>query len=67
MTKKVFIKGLGYVYGANAFHKGIKCVPAMDRKFLEEVITGQKDQSITIKYMKEWIKGWTEANLKAEC
>ena len=67
MNNKPFIKGLAYEYGVKAFKKGLPSVPARDRKFLDDFLTGNKvGNPNTIKYLKEWTKGWHEANLKAE-
>lgn len=51
-----------YEFGKLAFEKGIRCAPAMDREFLEAHIKGLPVGG-GAKLMKQWIKGWTEANL----
>lgn len=59
----MYIKGIAFHYGAKAFKKGIRRVPAYDQDFLTEVITGLKNGE-SIKYLKEWADGWDSENLK---
>jgi len=54
-----------YEYGKRAFNRGLKCVPAWDKEFLDNIIKGLKVGE-GIQYGKAWLKGWTEANLKDE-
>lgn len=56
---------VSYEYGRLAFEKGKKCVPAWDKDFCENILAGLKNGE-SIKYLKAWSKGWTDANLKAE-
>lgn len=51
-------------YGKQAFLKGIKCIPAHDKEFLENCIKGLPVGHGAIKLMKEWTAGWTQENLK---
>ena len=52
-----------FEYGVIAFKKGLKCVPAWDREFLEAHI---KDLRVGegIEAYNEWIRGWTQINLE---
>ena len=51
-----------YIYGLEAFKKGMKSIPAMDRNFLEDIIRGCGVGDCT-KYLLEWRRGWNDANL----
>lgn len=52
-----------FEYGAKAFERGISCAPALDNEFLETHIKGLKVGEGGVELMKEWVKGWTKANL----
>lgn len=50
--------------GREAFHNGIKCVPAWDPqmiRFIKEYSLGD-----TLALLKEWLNGWHEENLKPD-
>lgn len=51
-----------YDFGKLAFEKGMKCIPAMDKEFLDIYIKGLVGGKGK-RFIKQWIKGWTEANL----
>ena len=48
--------------GAEAFKKGAPCVPASDRRLIENFRGHEVGSSIP--YLSAWIKGWTEENLR---
>ncbi len=50
-----------FQYGQEAFTKGLKAIPAHDSDFMESIATHDE----TIKSMKDWMKGWNQANLAA--
>jgi hypothetical protein len=54
-----------YEYGVRAFNNGISCAPALDSEFLEVHIKGLKVGEGGAELMKEWLNGWTRANLDA--
>ncbi len=54
-----------FEYGVRAFERGISCAPALDNEFLETHIKGLKVGEGGAELMKEWLAGWTKANLDA--
>ena len=53
-------------FGAIAFASGMKCVPALDAN-ISTLLTGrQVGDKRTMKELKAWISGWTQANIAAQ-
>jgi len=50
--------------GKEAFKKGIKRVPALDKKLLELISTSKGKLGFSSKLMGAWIKAWDKENLK---
>lgn len=50
-------------YGSKAFKKGLECIPMFDTDFVENCIKGDRFGREAIIKMREWVRGWTEANL----
>ena len=59
------LKDVSYGLGVKAFKDGKKRIPAMDKLLLENCITGCKNGE-SIPYLKAWLKGWDEMNLREE-
>jgi len=51
-----------YDYGKEAFAEGKRAIPAQDAAFME-FFKALPSQDYSLKAMKDWMKGWTEANL----
>ncbi len=52
-----------YDYGKAAFERGVKGAPALDKEFMK-TLTGKAGSNR--QRMTEWLKGWTEANIKGK-
>lgn len=51
--------------GRVAFAKGMKCIPAQDKNIMSAIADTEKRTIPTVKALKSWIAGWTQANLEA--
>ena len=49
-------------FGSIAFASGIKCAPALDKSLVDLLTSNHKSN---MQAMRDWIAGWTEANLAA--
>jgi hypothetical protein len=56
-----------YNFGAQAFKGGKPAVPALDENFINEIFRGMKPGEESPCYVKSWLKGWMEENLKGGC
>jgi len=63
-AKKSHTQKTAYDYGKEAFAKGLKSAPAHDSAFMD-FYKSIENQDEKIKSMKDWMKGWHDANLKA--
>ena len=57
------LQDVAYNLGVQAFKNNKPCIPAKDKTFLENCIKGNKVGE-SVAYLKAWIKGWTDENLK---
>lgn len=57
-------KQKAYDFGKKAFEKGIRFAPCLDSEFIKVFVEGT-EVGESIAPMKQWHKGWTDANLAA--
>lgn|GEM_PF-3967537 len=60
----MYIKGIAFEYGFKANQEGRVRIPALDKKFLTDVLADLPVDGTGAKYLKDWLDGWDKANLR---
>ena len=62
LAAETTLKALSFNYGIRAFRDNKPCLPALDKKFLDNIILEIKPEELSKQYLDQWCRGWMIAS-----